>query len=39
MIHQLRALAARLQGLFGSRSADQELDDEIETHLRLLTER
>src|SRR5262245_44443844 len=39
MIHQLRALAARLRGLFGSRSADRELDDEMETHLRLLTER
>ena len=39
MIHQFRALAARLRGLFGSRSADRELDDEIETHLRLLAER
>src|SRR5262249_45929226 len=39
MIHQLRALAARLRGLFGSRNADRELDEEIETHLRLLTER
>ena len=39
MIHQLRALAARLRGLFGDRIADQELDDEIETHSRLLTER
>ena len=39
MIHYLRALAARLRGLFGDRRADQELDDEIETHLRLLTER
>src|SRR5262245_6724444 len=39
MIHYLRALAARLRGLFGSRKVDQELDDEIETHLRLLTER
>jgi putative ABC transport system permease protein len=39
VIHYLRALAARLQGLFGSRKVDQELDDEIETHLRLLTER
>jgi predicted permease len=35
----LRALAARLRGLFGDRRADQEFDDEIETHLRLLTER
>src|SRR5262245_14136284 len=39
MIHYLRALAARLRGLFGDRSADRELDDEIEAHLRLLTER
>src|SRR2546428_12655859 len=39
MIHYLRALAAKLQGLFGDRRADQELDDEIETHLRLLAER
>jgi putative ABC transport system permease protein len=39
MIHYLRALVARLRGLFGGRRADQELDDEIETHLRLLTER
>src|SRR5262249_41456479 len=29
----------RLRGLFGSRNADRELDEEIETHLRLLTER
>jgi putative ABC transport system permease protein len=39
MIHYLRALAARLRGLFGDRGADRELDDEIETHMRLLTER
>src|SRR5215831_18575201 len=39
MIHYLRAFAARLRGLFGDRGADRELDDEIETHLRLLTER
>ena len=39
MIHYLRALAARLRGLFGGRRADRDLDDEIETHLRLLTER
>jgi len=39
MIHHLRALVARLRGLFGDRNADQELDDEIETHLRLLAER
>src|SRR5215510_1661986 len=39
MTHYLRALAARLRGLFGDRGADQEFDDEVETHLRLLTER
>ncbi|HEY6401620.1 MAG TPA: ABC transporter permease, partial [Blastocatellia bacterium] len=39
MTHYLRALAARLRGLFGDRGADRELDDEIETHLRLLAER
>jgi predicted permease len=39
MIHHLRALAARLRGLFGDRIADQDLDAEIETHLRLLSER
>src|SRR5262245_61124501 len=39
MIDYFRAVVARLLGLFGDRSADRELDDEIETHLRLLTER
>src|SRR5215813_4922902 len=39
MIHHLRALAARLRGLFGDRKANQELDDEIEAHLSLLAER
>jgi predicted permease len=39
MTQYLRALMARLRGLFGDRNADQELDDEIEAHLRLLTER
>jgi putative ABC transport system permease protein len=39
MTHYLRALMARLRGLFGGRGADRELNDEIETHLRLLTER
>src|SRR5262245_31720203 len=37
--HYLRVLAAKLRGLFGDRRADRELDDEIEAHLRLLTER
>jgi predicted permease len=39
MIDYFRAVVARLLGLFRDRRADQELDDEIETHLRLLTER
>ena len=39
MTHYLRTLAARLRGLFGDRSADLELDNEIETHSHLLTER
>ncbi|MBO0725621.1 MAG: ABC transporter permease [Blastocatellia bacterium] len=39
MIHYLRVMAARLRGLFGDRRADRELSDEIESHLRLLTER
>src|SRR5215510_12984649 len=39
MTHYLRAVTARLRGLFGDRRADREFDDEIETHLRLLTER
>jgi putative ABC transport system permease protein len=39
MIDHLRALTARLRGLFGKRRAEIELDDEIEAHLRLLTER
>jgi predicted permease len=39
MTQYLRALAVRLRGLFGDRRAERELDDEIETHLRLLTER
>ena len=39
MTHYLRAIMARLRGLFGDRRANREFDDEIETHLRLLTER
>src|SRR5262245_33610006 len=39
MTHYLRALAAKLRGLFGDRGADRELGDEIETHMRMLTER
>ncbi|HKQ76065.1 MAG TPA: ABC transporter permease [Blastocatellia bacterium] len=39
MIHHLREMAARIRGLFGDRRAERELDDEIETHLRLLAER
>jgi hypothetical protein len=39
MIHHLRAIVARLRGLFGDRRADQELDGEIQGHLALLAER
>src|SRR5215510_11945566 len=39
MAHYLRSLAARFRGLFGDRRAELELDEEIEAHLRLLTER
>src|SRR5262245_22370635 len=39
MLHYLRALAAKLRGLFGGRGAERELDDEIETHRRMLAER
>src|SRR6266542_5946708 len=39
MAHYLRALMARLRGLFWGRGADRGLDGEIETHMRLLTER
>src|SRR5262249_7667594 len=39
MIDYFRAVVARLLGLFRDRRADQEFNDEIETHLRLLTER
>jgi predicted permease len=39
MTDYLRALAARLRGLWGKRRAERELDDEIEAHLRLLAER
>src|SRR5262245_41788145 len=39
MTHYLRALAAKFRGLFGGRRADKELDDEIETHLHMLTVR
>jgi hypothetical protein len=39
MIHHLRELKAKLRGLYGDRRAEREFDGEIETHLRLLTER
>src|SRR5262245_47892042 len=39
MIHYLRILVAKRRGLFEGRRSERELDDEIETHLRLLTER
>ena len=39
MSDYFRAFVARLLGLFVDRRADRDLDDEIEAHLRLLTER
>jgi putative ABC transport system permease protein len=39
MIHYLRTQAARLRGLFSKRNDDREFDEEIQTHLELLTER
>ncbi|MBO0726630.1 MAG: ABC transporter permease, partial [Blastocatellia bacterium] len=39
MIDYFRAVVARLPGFFRDRTADQEFDDEIETHMRLLAER
>ncbi|MBO0862797.1 MAG: ABC transporter permease [Chloracidobacterium sp.] len=39
MIDYFRAVVARLLGFFRVRRADQEFDDEIETHMRLLAER
>jgi putative ABC transport system permease protein len=39
MIDYFRAVVARLRGLFRDHSADRELDEEIEEHLRLLTNR
>jgi predicted permease len=39
MIQYLRILGTRLRGLFGSRKADRELDEEMRSHLQLLTER
>jgi predicted permease len=39
MTHYLRALMARLRGLFWDRRADRDFDEEIEAHLRLLAER
>jgi putative ABC transport system permease protein len=39
MIQYLRALAARFRRPLGDRRAERGLDDEIELHLRLLTER
>jgi predicted permease len=39
MIHYLRALWARLRGLFGDRKAEREFDDEIRAHLESLAER
>ncbi len=39
MISRLRILAAKFSGLFAKQGDDPELNDEIRTHLRLLTDR
>jgi putative ABC transport system permease protein len=39
MIHQMKTLTAKIQRLFKRRSAAHEMDEEINTHIRLLTER
>ena len=39
MVSLLRIFVAKLQGLFSKRQADCDFDDEVRTHLRLLTER
>src|SRR5262245_46195406 len=39
MTGYLRALMARLRGLFSKRNDDRKFDEEIKTHLELLTER
>ncbi len=39
MFPRLGILAAKLMGLFGKRDPDAEFDDEMRTHLRLLSER
>jgi putative ABC transport system permease protein len=38
-MRHIRALAAKLRGLFGDRKAERELDDEIEGHIHLLAQR
>lgn len=39
MLRKLREISARLLGLFGYRRAESEFSDEVQEHLRLLTER
>jgi putative ABC transport system permease protein len=38
-IPRLRAFAARVAGLFGSRKRDSDLDEEVQAHLQLLVDR
>src|SRR5258708_38806915 len=38
-IPRLRALAARVAGLFWFRKRDSDFDEEVQTHLRLLVDR
>jgi predicted permease len=39
MVKFLRVLTAKIRGLFGGRTSDRELDDEIKAHVGMLTER
>jgi hypothetical protein len=39
MMRRLRAFVARVQALFAQNKANGEFDDELQEHLRLLTER
>ena len=38
-MRKLRVFLAQLQALFTLKKADEELEDELQEHLRLLTER
>jgi|HubBroStandDraft_5_1064220.scaffolds.fasta_scaffold463839_2 hypothetical protein len=39
MAIQIRVFTARLRGLFGQRRTGHELEDEIQLHIRMLTDR